>query len=154
MRNVIWWFFYSIAAIWAQKFVPGIDFLLPGLIIALQEQRSVQTFWLVIFFSLIQEGCGTMSFGPAVAQYLITIVLFQAGRWLFEAHNISFVLLLSATLGLVHYGIIRIMAMLQDIPLLLQPLIHESIIQALVIPVCWLLVRLIRARFVTDESPA
>lgn len=154
MRNVIWWLIYAIAAIWAQKFVPGIDFLLPGLIIALQEQRPLQTFWLVICFSLIQEGCGTMSFGPAVAQYLIAILLFQAGRWLFEAQNISFVLLLSAALGLVHYGILHIMAMLQDIPMQFNTLTQESIIQALSIPICWLLIRLFRTRFATDESTA
>ncbi|MBL3582409.1 hypothetical protein [Oleidesulfovibrio alaskensis] len=154
MRNVIWWLVYTAAAIWAQKLVPGIDFLLPGLIIALQEERPIQTFWIIICFSLIQEGSGTMSFGPAVGQYLGAAVLVQAGRWLFEARNISFVLLLSAGLGLTHFGMISVMAMLQDISLIQSRLMHESIIQALVIPPCWLLVMQARKRFAPDESPA
>ncbi len=152
LRNIGWWLVYAMAAVWAQSFVPGVDFLLPGLILTLQEQRPVQTLWVVVCFALIQEGCSTLSFGSVVGQYLVTILLFQGGRWLFEARNLPFVLLLSGLFGLVHYGMTVTMLMLQDMPVRQTPLLYESLWQALLIPVCWLPLRPLRSRFVPHED--
>ena len=61
--NVGWWLCYAFAGITLQALMPGLDFLLPGFILALQERRYPQILAVGACFVLLQEGMGSMAFG-------------------------------------------------------------------------------------------
>ena len=66
LYNFIWWFVFFIIAIVAQSILSGIDFLLVGVIIALQERRIGQLIWVIFAAILLQEGVGTLPFGSVI----------------------------------------------------------------------------------------
>ena len=135
--NVSWWLTYVILAIILQAFVPGVDFLLPGFIVAMQEYKIKQFIWVTFSFIILQEGMGTMAFGAVFLWYMIIIMFYVAGQWLFEVRSISFILLLSVVLSCTHYMVIVSLASLQDMHINIQSLIDESVYQAFVTPFLW-----------------
>lgn len=153
LRDVFWWVLFLLTGIWLQQLLPGIDALVIGLIIVLQEGRLARLLWLLPAIILLQEGMGTLAFGSSLLWYGSTIALFYMGRWLFEVENFLFVFLLSACLGLLHYLISDMMASLQNLDLPLRQLMDESILQALFIPPTWRAALELRRRFVPDAHP-
>ena len=151
--NIGWWALYACIAIVLQSVVSGMDFLLPGFILAIQERNAVQFAWVTVFFLLLQEGMGSMAFGGALLWYALTVLLFYVGHSLFEAENFLFIFLLSACLGAAHYVVFSIMAGLQDIPVRAQALLDESVVQALLTPFLWRLAHYSR-RFIHREDRA
>lgn len=135
--NILWWVSYVILAIILQAFIPGVDFLLPGLIVALQEHKIKQFIWVALSFLILQEGMGTMAFGAVFLWYIIIIMLYIAGQWLFEVENILFILLISVALSVSHYLVIVALAGLQNMHINIQSLIDESVYQAFVTPFLW-----------------
>lgn len=152
--NFVWWGGFFVAAIWMQRLLPGIDALVVGLLIALQERRPLQIFWITVLLIVLQEGMGTLEFGASLLWYPLVISLFFAGRWLFETRNVLFVFLLSACLGAAHLGVMLLMARLQYIAVDMQALLDESILQALFIPVAWKAAALTRLSLVSNEDSA
>lgn len=152
-RNIIWWVAFLVVSICLQQLLPGLDVLVIGLIIALQEGKPIQLLWVLPVLILMQEGMGTLAFGTSLLWYAVVIVLFHVGRWLFEAENFYFVFLLSACLGTVHFFLIQMMASLQDIVLPIADLRDESILQALFIPFAWRLAHLVRKGALPHEDP-
>jgi len=142
--NLCWWLVFAVLAILLQALWPGLDFLLPGFIVAVQERNPVQLVWVWLFFMFLQEGMGNMAFGSTLLWYTLVVMLFLAGRSLFETENFLFVFLLCGCLGLVHYLVITVMAGLQDVPVDRQALMDESIFQALFTPFLWRLASLSR----------
>jgi hypothetical protein len=63
MRRIVWWMGFTACGIWAQSHVPGVDFLVPGLILSLQVEKASQTVWLGLVWLLLQEGMGSLPFG-------------------------------------------------------------------------------------------
>ncbi len=138
--NIAWWVIYTGIAVLLQASafpLPRLDYLLPGLILALQERRVAQFIWVATCFLLIQEGLGSFGFGGAFLSYALTVGLFFVGSWLFEVESFLFIFLLSACLGLSHYLVFSTMADLQNIPINTQNLLDESVFQALITPFVW-----------------
>lgn len=138
-RNIFWWVLFFSSAIWMQTLIPGVDLLAVGVIIALQEQRYTQLFWVVLLCVLVHEGIGTLDFGASILWYSVIAIFFFLGCWLFESANILFVFLLSACMGGAHYVIIRAMSALQYIPVDETRLLDESSLQGLLVPFVWML---------------
>ncbi len=93
-KNICWWACFIALAVCVQAMAPGLDVLVVGLIILLQERDYKDMLWLLPLFILLQEGMGTRPFGAAVVWYAATVVVFMLGRWLFEVGNFIFVFLL------------------------------------------------------------
>ena len=74
--NVFWWLAYVCIAIFLQLFISGVDFFLPGIIVALQEKKITQFGVVFLLFVLIQEGIGTMPFGNVFLWYSLAIIFF------------------------------------------------------------------------------
>ncbi len=146
LSNLSWWILFFIFGIWAQFFVPGVDFLVVGVMLALQEGRWPQTLWVLLFAVLIQEGQGSLAFGSSLLWYAAAIVLFRGGRWLFQARNVFFMMLLGACLGVIHLAIMRVMTYLQNYDVQAGHFLVESVIQALIIPMIWLPASWLRPR--------
>ena len=154
LYNFIWWFVFFIIAIVAQSILSGIDFLLVGVIIALQERRIGQLIWVILVAILLQEGMGTLPFGSALLWYVSAIVVFYGGRALFEAENFVFIFLISAILGVLHYLFIFSVASLHDLAINSTRLLWECAIQVMIIPLLWRLAYFLRRNVKVSEDRA
>ncbi|QJT09945.1 hypothetical protein [Oceanidesulfovibrio marinus] len=143
-RNILWWFGFTVIALLGQTVFPGVDLLVPGLIVSMQEERNRQSIVLGIVFLLIQEGSGSLAFGAGLAWYGMAIVLFIAGRWLFEARNIMFMVILGAVLGVWRYLLISMLTALQEYTFLEDVVFWECVHQALTFPLMWSLAAALR----------
>lgn len=135
--NVLWWLFFLPLAFIVQLYVPGLDALVIGLIIVLQERRYKDLLWVLPLLILLQEGMGSREFGGAIAWYLVVMIFFNLGRWLFEVENILFICLLAVCLGVSHFAIVYFMAPLQSLHVDIQNLTDESLMQAVFIASAW-----------------
>lgn len=136
-RNVCWWIVFTFFAILLQARFPGLDFLLPGFILAIQERNPVQFGWVALFYLLLQEGMGNMAFGGTLLWYSMAVAFFFVGYRLFEVESFLFIFLLSGCLGVTHYAVSLLMAGLQDVPVRPQELMDDSVFQALLTPCLW-----------------
>ena len=143
-KNAAFWLLYLVAGVWVQRFVPGVDVLAPGILVSLQEKRAAQTLWLLLILILIQEGAGSFAFGAAILWYTGMLILYFVGRWMFEAENFLFILLLGLCLGGAHLTLINAMQTLQELGEIRKNLPMESLVQIFVFPLVWLLVRHLR----------
>ncbi len=139
LGNILWWLCFAVVAIWTQSWLPGIDLLIVGVVICLEEGNPAQTAWIAGMSLLLQEGSGTLAFGFSILWYGSLIVLFLMGRWLFQAQNFLFITLLGACMGVLRYVLLLLMASLQDFQLS-EPLVFtESLLQAAIFPLAWAL---------------
>lgn len=136
-RKAAFWGVFTLGGIWLQGFMPGVDFLAPGLILSLQEEKTRTTVFLGLLWLLIQEGTGSLAFGTVVLWYGVLAALFFFGHWLFEARNFVFMAILGACLGVLHFGLMNVMTQLQDWLVSPGRVFMESVIQAVVFPVEW-----------------
>ncbi len=153
-KNALWWLCFTVVGVWAQHFTPGVDFLVVGLVLSLQERRWAQTAWLCVFWLLLQEGAGSLAFGAGILWCAAAILIFMLGQWLFETRNIFFIILVGAWLGCCHYILVMTMAVLQDYDIAREALARESLVQALVIPPGWYLAHKLRFRGEADGVSA
>ena len=137
--NAGWWLAYAFVAIAMQSALPGLDFLLPGFILALQECRLFQALFIGTAFMMAQEGMGSMAFGGTLLWYAVAAVAYFMACSLFQGRSFLFVLLLSILLSGVRYVIFIFLARLQDIPWDAALLLDECFLQAVLTPFIWLI---------------
>ena len=124
---------FTLAGLWLQNFMPGVDFLAPGLILCLQEEKPRIAVMLGAVWLLLQEGMGSLAFGSMVLWYGVLTALFFFG----QAKNFVFMMILGASLGVLHFGIMHVMPYLQEWRVLPGRVFMESVFQAVVFPVQW-----------------
>lgn len=147
-----WWLCFITLAICAQALVPGVDVLVVGLIILLQEKDWRGMLWLLPLFILLQEGMGTRPFGAIIVWYAATIAIFKLGRWLFETENFLFIFLLSACLGATYYGVVWLMAPLDNLPFNVGDTLDKSLLQAIFMPFAWRMLTATRRSRIEEEQ--
>lgn len=152
--NAVWWVCFFLLSIVVQVYLPGLDALVIGLIIVLQERRYKYLLWLLPLLIFLQEGIGSREFGGAIIWYLLTIIFFNIGRWLFEVENILFICMLSICLGSSYFAIVYFMAPLQNVSINIQTLLDTSLIQAVYISIVWWLAYFSRKGIYTGEENA
>lgn len=136
-RNFAWWMCFIVISISVQALAPGLDVLVVGLIILLQEEDYRTILWLTPLFCLLQEGIGTRPFGAMIVWYAAVIMVFIGGRWIFEARNFLFIFLLSACLGCVYFVVTWLMAPLQNLVFNVADTLDKSLVQAIFMPFAW-----------------
>ncbi len=134
---ILWWGAYTVLGVWGQRFVPGVDFLAPGIVLSMQEQAGPRTVWLTVIWILLLEGMGNLPFGYGVAWYGLLVVFFFVGRWLFEARSFLFMCLLGFGLGVLHPVLLYFLAALGNLVVPLKSAILEGVIQAMIFPLVW-----------------
>ena len=132
-----WWLCYAFAAVALQALMPGLDFLLPGFILALQERNFPQILAVGAFFVLLQEGMGSMAFGGTLLWYALAAIAFYVGCGILQGTGFLFVSLFGILLSCAHYLIFATLAALQDIPWTPSLLLDECLFQALFTPWVW-----------------
>jgi len=152
IKNIAWWLLFFPVAITIQRYIPGLDALLIGLIIVLQEARYKDLIWLLPAIIILQEGMGSREFGGTIAWYSIVMIFFIAGHWLFEVRNLFFVFSLSVFLGIAYFILAYTLAPLQELDLEYQNILIISLYQAIFIPLAWWVASLSRRSTNIDEE--
>ncbi|WP_320006502.1 hypothetical protein [Maridesulfovibrio sp.] len=143
MSSILWWACFSFLAIWAQKIVPGVDFFAPGLLLCIQLEKKYHFFWLILIWSLIQDGIGGLPFGYSVVWYSSLFFLYRCGAMFFDVQSLMFAMLCGLVLGALHPALTAMMSLLADMVWVPDRYIFEGILQAAIFPVEWLLLRYI-----------
>ena len=151
--RITFWVVFTLCGLWLQNIVPGVDFLAPGLILAMQEEKWTVPLWLGVLWLFLQEGTGSLPFGASLLWYGALAGLYFFGHCLFEARNFLFVFILGASLGAMHFLLIGVMVLLQDQTVPVERLLTESALQALIFPVEWGVVYLIH-HYLPDSAHA
>jgi hypothetical protein len=138
LAAVLWWGGYTVLGVWAQRFLPGVDFLAPGIVLSMQEHGGARTVWLAAVWILLLEGTGNLPFGYGVAWYGLLASFYVVGRWLFEARSILFMCLLGLGLGILHPLLLYFFSALADLAVPLKSAMVEGVVQALIFPLVWL----------------
>ncbi len=137
MLGIFWWGSFTVVGVWAQYFFPGIDFLAPGILVSLQEERPGVTVWLVLFWILLQEGMGSLFFGSAILLYGTLILAYHIGRNLFDSRSLTLVCFLGGVLGVCHFLFILMILRLENMIFPLERIFLESVAQAVLLPLVW-----------------
>lgn len=135
--NLLWWAGYIIAAILLQKLIPGLDALVPALIICLQDKNKQQCAVFLIICMIIQEGTGTLPFGASLIWYSTVIAAYFVGGWFFMGESVMFIIVLSVVMGVSRAFIFMGMGLLQPLPLDYQSMYRVYVLQVLLTPVLW-----------------
>ncbi|MDR1777542.1 MAG: hypothetical protein LBR31_06915 [Desulfovibrio sp.] len=144
IRNLIWWSLFIVTAIAVQALLPGLDVLVVGLLILLQERDYKNLLWLAPLFIFLQEGVGTRFFGSSMLLYTVTTLFLRMGQWLFEVESFFFIVLLSACLVAPYYALDWLMAPLQNISFDTDKTLEKCLLQALFLPFAWRILTLTR----------
>lgn len=139
MLAAIWWTAFTILGIWGHSLLPGVDFFAPGMAVSLRWQRPAATIALTLAWLAIQEGAGGLAFGYAILWYGILFTLLTVGRWLLDPGSLQFQALLGLALGLAHFLLLYLMAMLEMRAFPLKRVLGECLLQAALYPVLWYL---------------
>lgn len=141
MQSILWWAGFTYLAIWAQKMLPGVDFMAPGLLLCIQLDRRKDLYWLILIWALIQDGIGGLPFGYSIIWYLSLLVLYRCGAMFFDVQSMMFALLCGVTLGVLHPLLTGVMSMLADMVWVTDRYVFEGILQAVIFPAEWLLLK-------------
>ena len=151
LANIIWWAVYFAVGLWLQLRFPGIDALIPGIMLSCQEERPQQTFWLCLVTILVQEGTGSLAFGNAILWYGALVLFFLVGRLFFVTRSLFFVVLLALVLGVTHSALLFVTSSLQGFEVNASRLAEQAVAQALLIPPLYAAASLVRKRFLGYE---
>jgi hypothetical protein len=155
MLAVFWWSAFTVLGIWGQSMVPGVDFFAPGMAVSLRWQRPAGTVVLALVWTAIQEGAGGLAFGYAILWYVTLFVLLTLGRWLLDPGSLQFQALLGVALGVAHFLLLYLMAVLEMRAFPLGRVLWECLLQAILYPAIWFAAdNLFPQRLRRDEEPA
>lgn len=155
MLAALWWITFTVCGIWAQTLVPGVDFFAPGMAVSLRWQKPVFTIILALIWTAIQEGAGGLAFGYGILWYFTLFALLTLGRWLLDPGSLQFQVLLGVALGLAHFFLLYLMALLEVRAFPVKRVLLECLVQTLVYPVLWYAVEnLFPARLKRHEESA
>ena len=143
-RNAFWWGGFLFPAIILQRLFPGVDFLLAGLLLTLQERRYTDLIWVLPLLVILQEGMGTREFGVILLWYIVVAAVFLLGRWFFDAENFLYAFLFSGCLAACYFAVVFLMSPLYAVSVDMDRLRDESMHLALFLPVCWKLAQFTR----------
>ena len=116
VRNIFWWLCFVALGICVQSLVPCLDALVVGLVILLQERDYKN----------------------------LCCLIYRLLRWLLGLGNFFLVLLLSICLGGACFGLGWLFSPLYAVHFDPQEFLDRSLIQALYLPVAWLLLTAMR----------
>jgi len=137
MLAALWWFLFTVCGIWGQTLLPGVDFFAPGVAISLRWQKPGATIILVLIWTAIQEGAGGLAFGYGILWYFTLFTLLTLGRWLLDPGSLQFQALLGLALGLAHFLLLYLMAVLEMRAFPLSRVLVECALQTITYPVLW-----------------
>ncbi len=147
MPPFLFWVVYTIAAIWLQAFFPGLDFFAPALLICLQYRQLRILSCLLLPWIMIQEGSGSLNFGFSLLSYSGLILFFYLTRVFLDTMSFLFILLFSVFTGAWVYFALQMLTSLQELHIIREQLIYQSLQNTLILPILWLVLNYLKKRF-------
>ncbi|MCA1743388.1 MAG: hypothetical protein ABR542_00320 [Desulfonatronovibrio sp.] len=130
---------YTLICIWAQYFLPSMDFFVPVLVVMLQLGFFQAAAWAGLFWMFIHEGTGGLAFGTVILFYAGLLIIFFLGGVFFEISNILFTMFLMLFAAVYKNWIISVMATLQGLYLPSQFSMINILLQAGIYIAAWLI---------------
>ncbi len=115
IKLVLFWFLYTLLAVWGQYLFPRMDFLTPGLVVLLQLGSWHAAISLAVVWMLLQEGTANLSFGVFILFYAGGGLFFYLSRVFFEVRNVLFAAVFLLFLTGLKMVLVQVMAPLQDL---------------------------------------
>jgi len=137
MLAALWWILFTICGIWGQMLVPGVDFFAPGMAVSLRWQKPIVTIILTVVWVAIQEGAGGLAFGYGILWYFTLFSLLTLGRWLLDPGSFQFQALLGLALGMAHFLLLYLMAVLEHRAFPFTRVLYECLLQIIIYPILW-----------------
>ena len=141
MPASIFWPVYTIACIWFQSFLPGLDCFAPALIVCLHLKHYRTVFWLGLIWLLINEGVGSFAFGASLVWYVGLILFFFAVQVFFSSRHIYFVFVVALFAGIWQFFVYFSMVNLQELVVQKETLLANSVLTVTLFPVVWLVIQ-------------
>lgn len=141
MLSIVWWSLFTFIGVWAQVAVPGVDFFVPGLLLCIQMEKKYHVFWMILLWSLIQDGVGGLPFGYSLLWYLSILALYRGCFMFFDVRSLMFAVLCGVLLGILHPALTALMAMLADMDWAPERYLFEGALQAFIFPLEWVVVK-------------
>jgi hypothetical protein len=137
LASALFWFGYTLAAVWLQAFFPGPDLFAPALLILLQERSISRLGWLLLVWILIQEGSGSLYFGTALLWYSGLILFFYSSRHLLDTKGFLFIFLISLFAGIWQFLCLYLLSGLQELQVPIEQLLLQALQTLLALPLLW-----------------
>ncbi len=137
MLSAIWWTAFTLAGIWCQGLLPGIDCLAPGLVISLYDENTPTTITLAAIWIILQEGMGTLAFGYAAIWYSLLVLFFLFTHKLFKPKSLLFICLAGGFLAVLKVILTLSLLSLESKSLPLGKVFLDSLFQAASFPAIW-----------------
>ncbi len=142
-RNTLWWITFLMACIVLQVVLPGIDALLLGVILLIEEREWRTMVWYVPAMVLLQEGIGTQAFGGTVMLIGLCVFLHRLCQPIAQASRAGFSLFFCLLMGGLLMFTDWFIATLEGLPASMEDLVFYGLAETVYLLIGWtLLVRL------------
>ncbi|MFP4391488.1 MAG: hypothetical protein ACOC43_13705 [Desulfohalobiaceae bacterium] len=151
MAPALFWFLYTLLAIWFQAIFPGPDLFAPALLLLLQQRDFPRLGWLLPLWIVIQEGSGSMYFGTSLLWYAGLILVFHFARVLLDTRGFLFIFLISVFAGFWQYLCLHLLSGLQELQVPKGQILQQSLQTIVAVPLFWSLLLGLKNRLVREK---
>ncbi len=142
-RNTLSWIVFLMAGIVLQAALPGIDALLLGVILLIEERDWRTMVWFVPAMVLLQEGTGTQDFGGTVMLIGLCVFLHRLCQPIAQASRLGFSLFFCPLMGGLFMFTNWFIATLEGLPAPMEDIVFTGLAETAWLLAGWtLLVRL------------
>lgn len=152
--NTVWWIVFLIAGIILQATFPGLDALILGVLLLLEEKDYRRLVCIVPAVILLQDGMGTQAFGSAMLCIALCALLYRLSSGIASASRIGFYLFLSLAMGGIRIFLDWLFATLEDTAFVAEQLFHEGAAEAVYLFIGWIVLRHLRQECVQQGADA
>ncbi len=154
LANTAWWIVFLAAGIILQATFPGLDALILGLPLLLEERDYRRLVCFVPAVILLQDGMGTQAFGSAMLSIALCSLFYWLARGIASASRIGFYLFLSLCMGGIRIFLDWLFATLEDTAFVPEQLFHEGAAEAVYLFIGWIVLRHLRQECVQQGTDA
>lgn len=154
IANTVWWIAFLVTGIILQATFPGLDALILGVLLLLEEKDYRRLVCFVPAVILLQDGMGTQAFGSAMLCIALCALLYRLSSGIASASRIGFYFFLSLAMGGVRIFLDWLFATLEDTAFLPEQLFHEGAAEAVYLFIGWVVLRHLRRECIQQGTDA
>jgi len=154
MRETLWWAIVTIMGIVIEASIKGIGAFLPALILSLQRERRIETFFLGVLWIIIQNGISNLPFGIISLWYLSVILFFFWMKNYLASTSIIFVSIISLCSCICYLISIFAISALEEIIIPTHIIFQNALKQLFLFPIIWKLYHFLYYKYFLKEDNA
>ena len=152
--NTAWWIAFLMPGIILQAYFPGLDALILGVLLLIEEKNYRTLVWFVPAIIFLQDGMGTQAFGSTLLCVTLCYLLYTLTRRIARASRYGFYFLLSLCMGGVRLFLDWLFASLEELPYIPDQLLYEGCLEAAYLFSGWIVLRRLRVHCLPQETEA